>query len=146
MPITTRNATRTGAAIDCEIDHPIYGWLPFTARDATGDHEVQAVWDALTSSGTPIPNAVDDPVRMLATERARMKCSRFQARAALHIAGLLSSADTAVAAAPVLTQIAWADAQEFQRASPTIAALAPALGLTEFDIDDLFRAAMQITA
>ena len=72
--------------------------------------------------------------------------SRFQARAALHLAGLLTAAEAAVASAGPMVQIAWADAQEFRRDSPTIATLAASIGLTEAQIDDLFREAAQITA
>lgn len=72
--------------------------------------------------------------------------SRFQARAALHIAGLLPSVEAALAAADPLAQIAWADAQVFRRNSPTIAALSSAIGMTEAQIDALFLAAAQIQA
>ena len=54
---------------------------------------------------------------------------RFQARAALLQAGLLEQAEAAVMAADALTRIAWIDAVEFRRASPTIASLATVLGL-----------------
>lgn len=83
---------------------------------------------------------------LLAIERQQMRCSRFQARAALHGAGLLSAVEAAVAVAPALVQIAWSDATEFRRDSPTIAALASGLGMGDAEIDDLFRAAMTITA
>ena len=46
----------------------------------------------------------------------------------------------------MIAQIAWADAQVFERSSPTIASLASAIGLTEAQIDDLFRAAGEIVA
>lgn len=73
--------------------------------------------------------------------------SRFQARAALAMAGLLPAVDAAIAASgSVIAQIAWADAQVFERRSPTIAGLAAAIGLTEAQIDDLFRAAAEIVA
>ncbi|WP_444453112.1 hypothetical protein ACTTAI_19145 [Rhodobacter capsulatus] len=72
--------------------------------------------------------------------------SRFQARAALHLAGLLDDAEAAVAAADRLTQLAWTDARDFRRDSPTIAALAIVLGLDDQAIDDLFRQAATITA
>ena len=73
--------------------------------------------------------------------------SRFQARAALHIAGLLDDVEAAVAAAPdPLVRIAWADAQSFERSSPTIATLAAAIGLSDTQVDDLFIAAAKIRA
>lgn len=73
--------------------------------------------------------------------------TRFQARAALHLAGLLPQVEAAVAASnDMLAQLAWADALEFERASPTIAAIAAAIGLTEAQIDALFVTASQIQA
>jgi len=79
-------------------------------------------------------------------DRARMVCSRFQAKAALLQAGLLSQVETLMAGADPIAQLAWAEAVEFRRNSPTIAALAAGAGLSETQVDDLFRAAMTITA
>ena len=87
-----------------------------------------------------------DPAVALATERAGMVVSRMQARIALHNAGHLAAVEAAVATADPVTQIAWSDAQEFRRSSPTIAALAGAVGLTDEALDDLFRAAALIEA
>lgn len=70
--------------------------------------------------------------------------SPYQARVALHMAGLLPSVETAIASAPVPAQIAWEYATVFERHSPFIEALSPMLGLTETQIDDLFLAASQV--
>lgn len=72
--------------------------------------------------------------------------SRFQARAALHQAGLLQQAQDAIAAADPIAQLAWEDATTFKRSSPTVAAIAGALSLSDTAVDDLFRAAAQIEA
>ena len=82
----------------------------------------------------------------LQAERASMRVSRFQARAALLAAGLLADVEAAIADAEPLTQLAWAEAVEWKRNSPTIAAIGAALDLTDAQIDDLFRAAAQIEA
>lgn len=87
-----------------------------------------------------------DMAKALELERSKMVCSRFQARAALASAGLLAAIELAVEQADQFTQIAWADAVEFRRSSPTISALQGAIGMTDSQIDDLFRAAMQIEA
>lgn len=87
-----------------------------------------------------------DPAETLAAERAGMVCSRFQAKAALHLAGLLPSVEAAIANADPLTQLAWAEAVEYSRHSPAILALAGVLELTDEQVDDLFRTAMQIEA
>lgn len=70
----------------------------------------------------------------------------YQARIALLNAGLLASVET-VMADPGTDQaagIAWEYATAIERDSPFIAALAPALGLTEEQIDGLFIAAAAI--
>lgn len=78
--------------------------------------------------------------------RAGMVCSRFQARAALMQAGLLDQAEAIIAQADALTQLAWAEAVEFRRNSPTINAMGAALGMTDAQLDALFEAAMGIEA
>lgn len=82
----------------------------------------------------------------LAAWRATAKVSRFQARAALYASGKLGEVEAVVAKAGGMAGIAWADASEFRRDSPTIAALAAGAGLTDTDLDALFIAAAQITA
>lgn len=74
--------------------------------------------------------------------------SAFQARAALARAGLLAAVQVQVEAMPADDErrLAWDHAQGFERTSPTIAAFASALGLSEAQVDDLFRAAATITA
>lgn len=80
----------------------------------------------------------------LADRRGDMVASRFQVRAALLMAGLLDQVEAAVAAADPLTRMAWAEAVEFRRASPTIARLAEGLALDATTLDELFAAALQI--
>jgi hypothetical protein len=74
--------------------------------------------------------------------------TRFQARAALHLAGLLEQVEALMAHpdTPMLAKLAWADAMEFKRTSPTIASLASTLGLSDAALDDLFTVAAGIDA
>lgn len=84
------------------------------------------------------------------TESARLavSVSRFQARAALHLAGMLETVEAMMAApeTPALAKLAWADAQEFKRNSPTVLSLSASLGLTEAQLDALFTTAAGIDA
>lgn len=74
--------------------------------------------------------------------------TRFQARAALQLAGLLPQVEAMMAnpATDMLAKLAWQDAQDFRRTSPTVLAMASALGLTEAQIDGLFSTAAGIEA
>ncbi len=74
--------------------------------------------------------------------------SRFQARAALYQAGLFDQVETLMqnSETPMLARLAWQDAQEFKRQSPTVLAMASALGLTDEQIDELFITAAVIEA
>lgn len=114
--------------------------------DATGHVEIlepeHPDWTAAVAA-EPAPYVEPPP----APDPLPQVVSRFQARAALHMTGKLAAAEAAVAGSGnALAQLAWADAQEFHRTSPTIAALAPALQLTAADVDDLFRLAATIEA
>lgn len=68
-----------------------------------------------------------------------------QARLALFSAGLLSAVDTAIDALPepqrTAARIEWDYSNELQRSNPLVAALTPALGLTDAQVDALFIAA-----
>jgi hypothetical protein len=72
--------------------------------------------------------------------------SRFQALAALHNAGHLQNAEAIITGAGVVTQLAWNNAQEFKRNSPTVLAIGGALGMDNAALDALFIDAAQIEA
>ncbi len=136
-----RNAKyNASGSIDVEWDHPDYGWIPFTASpddDMQHGREIHA--QALTGSVA----AYVAPPAPMPTE-----VTAFQARAALAAAGLLGSVNTYMASLPSddVGRLAWEHAQTFKRTSPTIAGLAPLLGMTDAQLDQLFIAAAQIDA
>lgn len=72
--------------------------------------------------------------------------SPYQARVALKRAGLLGQVKQLMVdpSTDEEAQIAWEYATEIRRDSEFIASLAPALGLTSQQIDDLFRVAVGI--
>lgn len=125
--------------IDCEVNHPRFGWIPFTA--SPDDPASAAIFVAASAAGPvayvePLPEELPVPANV----------SAFQAKAALLDAGLLADVEMAVAGAGPRAVLAWEYATEFQRSSPTIAALAAGAGITDDMLDDLFRAAAQIRA
>ena len=74
--------------------------------------------------------------------------TRFQALAVLAAGGYLSTIRTYIATLGEndITRLAWESASEWERTSPTLAALATMLGLSDAQVDDLFIAASQVSA
>ena len=80
--------------------------------------------------------------------RAITEVSRFQARVTLYNFGLLDAVNKLMAdsTTPFITKEAWESAQVFKRNSPTVIALGASLKLTEDQIDELFKAALEVQA
>jgi hypothetical protein len=87
-------------------------------------------------------------VSVLPPPPAPEEVTRRQAKLALSRAGILPLADAAIAGmqgqAGEEARIDWADAGVFRRDNPLILGIGSTLGLTEAEVDDLFRAAAQI--
>lgn len=98
----------------------------------TADSSAQATEGRQTISIAPQPALVPSSI------------SPAQARLALLGAGLLQQVEAAVAAADLVTQIAWSQATSIERDSPTVAGLSAALGLTSAQLDALFIAGASI--
>lgn len=109
---------------------------------ANTDYQAYLAWVAEGNVAEPAPVPTADET--LAAERAGMVCSALQGRLALAAAGLLDATQAAVTAGDQTTHVAWEYATEWRRTSPMMATLAGAVGITETQMDDLFRAAMKI--
>ena len=80
----------------------------------------------------------------LRKRRESMKVTRYQAKAALLNAGLLSGIESAIAASEdPLIKLAWAEAS-FERTSPFAGQMMALTGLTGEQLDQLFEAAAAI--
>ena len=119
--------------------------LPYHVTAAEPVLYAMALQHGMSAPYEPTP-PTPTPEEVLAAWRATAQVSRFQALAALYAIDKLDDATAAVEAAGGLTVIAWQNAQVFKRASPMMNALAPALGLDDGALDDLFLAAALIEA
>jgi hypothetical protein len=84
-----------------------------------------------------------DPAELLAAERAAMVCTPAQMRLTLLAAGLLDQVQ-AIANSDPQAIIVWEYATQIVRSSPFIDALGGDNGFTPEQIDEIFRAAMQV--
>lgn len=129
------------STIDCEVTIAGLGEVTYTASAEDSVDMSRDIHAALIAGiAGPITAWRPEPAPVPVTVTA------FQARAALLSAGLLDEVEAAVTAADRSTQLAWEYALSFERGSPTIQALSTAIGLDDEALDDLFRAAAQITA
>ncbi|AWB48881.1 hypothetical protein HYN69_10540 [Gemmobacter aquarius] len=142
MEIRNPKFNRFGS-IDCEILHPEFGWIPFTASETDVEKAGQDIYRSALEM-QPAEFVAGDP---LPIERAAMRASRFQAKAALYQAGLLPTVERLLSQSEnFMHKLAWDEAGEFYRDSPTIAHLAGAMDLDDLAVDELFRLAMSIRA
>ncbi len=131
--------------IDLEIDHPIYGRIPFTA--SPDDPACAAIYAAaLAGDYGPIAPYVAPPAPPPAPPVVPQVVTRRQARQALLLADKLQLVQPAIDAIadPLqrgLLQIEWDDSQTFERQRPTLIALATALGMDDAELDALFTQA-----
>ena len=90
----------------------------------------------------------DEVAANLQAEREEMLVTMAQARLVLLGANLLSGVDAAIASLPSpqkeAAEIEWQYQASVRRLSPLVASLGPALGLSDAQLDDLFRQASAI--
>jgi len=82
-----RNATYNQyGTIDCEIDHPVFGWIPFTASPDDVEAHGRAIYADLLASGSvaayvpvdvpapspPVPPTLDDLQAQLTALQAQI--------------------------------------------------------------------------
>ena len=118
-----------------------------TAHHAQYDQTLVPVL-ALNNAGTDDTPDWQPVYPSLEQKRELMVVSRFQAKAALARSDLLDTVESLMAseAATLECRLAWQDAIEFRRLSPTMLQMAAALGLTDEQLDDLFELAATIEA
>lgn len=96
------------------------------------------MWTAAAPPPPPITPAPDP--------RTFMQCSRFQGKAALLHAGLLTQVEAYFAdpATPALDKLAWQDTGTWNRLSPFLVSVGVKFNLTPEQLDSLFTYAMGV--
>ncbi len=124
-------------------------WGPLTAMALTDERPTPAEGEAITGrtivvGATSASASYTVGPAPLAPVPAEV--TNFQARSVLRAQGLLDDVNTAVAAIGGEAQDAWEYANVFTRTGALVNAIGTGLGLTEAELDDLFRAAAAVSA
>jgi hypothetical protein len=156
--MNVRNAKYNAyGTIDCEIDHPVYGWIPFTASSDDVEPLGVAVFQAaqgIAEAFAPPPDPSEAEV--LAAWRSTATVSRAEFVIACVGAGILTEADGEKAATGewpdafngfltgmdfagrVRARAEWKDNATIRRLAPTLLALQAVAKLTDEQVDALF--------
>jgi hypothetical protein len=137
--ISAAEVTVGGAPIPGEVLDPRYHVnLAWHAREPEAAFQESLIVPTTPSRGWDVtpPPAPLPPVPPV--------IPAWKGKAALREAGLLDAVEAAVAAAGGRVQDAWAGASEWSRDSDFLLSLAIGLGLTEQQVDDMFRSAHAI--
>lgn len=139
--------------INCEIEHPVYGWIPFTAAPDDIEPIGNIMFQLTKDVAAPYVPELDPLLEIIANEeqaRADIVISRLQAKAILAQYGMLENVEAIVAQQDFIVQLAWKEAVEFRLFSPTIQALKGVVkwpdgtDITDEDWATIFTEAQQI--
>tara|TARA_R110000737_G_scaffold313711_1_gene323259 strand:+ start:427 stop:876 length:450 start_codon:yes stop_codon:yes gene_type:complete len=129
--------------LDVEINHPVYGWMPYTVdpsdTDTTIDNnEVMALVGATFTAYVATTSEA-----LLTEERASMTCTPLQGKFALGEAlwgKVLAYRDTATWPEQMVID----DSAMWGRTSQDIQFIGYIVGVTDLEMDDLFRLAVTL--
>lgn len=124
----------TSGSIDCEYNHPVFGWIPFSASPTDSEALGRSIYfKAIAGDFGPISPLPPPPPPVVP-----QKVTRAQFILALLQLDLLDDVEAAIAVADRATQINYEERLEFERTHPVTLAMAAAMGKTNQDLDALF--------
>ena len=149
MTINARNPSYSNAqntAIGLEVEHPEYGWIPFTATPNDVEQHGRDLYAEAKAGkfGAVAPYVAPPPM----PEPVPEQVSRAQGKAVLVQNNLwkdvLAYVETLQEPDKTMAQIALNDTTHWRRDSPFLNAAADALNITSEQMDDMFIAASKI--
>jgi len=129
----------------------IYGASDFSAACAdTPEQHAERVLEILGTDPQSYLQAVIDGIELpVSPARVPREIELWQAKAVMFAMGLISQVEASIAAMPepqrTVAQCAWSGNARLARRGPTVTALAPALGLTDAQLDSMFIQASELS-
>lgn len=125
--------------IDCEVNHPKLGWIPFTASpDDVVEVSRDIFAEAQSSAAAYVAPSAEDARLSMFPLTAR------QIRLGLLSAGITEPQVDAALSGDPAGMIEWKYASEFKRLHPLVVSLGAAFSLTPAQIDQLWTAALTL--
>jgi hypothetical protein len=126
--------------IDCEIEHPDYGWIPFTASPNDVEPHGVEIFNSLVAAGTVTAYVPPTAAEALAAKRAAATLTPMEFELAVDAAGYTAAIQTYLAdpATPRAFVIMWNRASVFDRMNADLITAATAIGLTDAQMDAVF--------
>ena len=128
--------------IDCEYEHPVFGWIPYTASPNDVEPLGVEIFEAALSLN-PLPYVAPTPptaTEILQSKRDNAVLTRREFFLAIDAAGMydavLALKDNPLT--PRATTIELDTATEFKRTWPTLVEAAIQLGVTDAQLDAVF--------
>lgn len=125
-------------SIDCEIEHPDYGWIPFTADPNDPEPLGKLVHDTIIADGVPI--AAADPVPPPAEPLPVSTISKLQCKRQAVVEGIWNSLRTAINQDAEIKEN-WELTSGLTITEPDVIAMGAAIGKQGQDLQDFFNAA-----
>lgn len=124
-------------SIDCEINHPVYGWVPFTVveNDTGAAFNVAEMRSEILASGNIAAYVPPPP----SPPRVPAEITRIQFVRAMRAAGLWEANQAAIEA-----HEDWPYVTAIPRNDPIVQAMASGLGFTTEQLDALWIAGAQL--
>lgn len=142
MNATEPKYTKSGD-IDLLIEHPVHGWIPFTASPNDCEEHGRELFEQAEAGefGEVAAYVEPEPAPVPVPPVVKMR----QARLALLQSGHLATVNAAIAGMTGLegeaARIDWEFAETVERSSPLVQTMAAILSLTDAQLDTLFSLA-----
>lgn len=143
-----RNAKFTGdGRIDIEVNHPVYGWIPYTADASDSDETCRDLHAKAMESGNVAPH---EPPSAEDARSAMPSLTARQLRLGLIANGIMpSQVQSVLEAMPEgpsreSALVEWEYASSFERTHPLIASVSAGLSLTDEQVDAMWMKAVSL--